>query len=139
MSDEQQGKEQAVAAGIVRLRRLWGRFLDGPEVIAEYRRVLMRADDAAMLTVVIDRVIDEAGDGYLPRPGAFVKAIAEEQRTRFVSRQFNERRHPRWVLLSALDDARNFRDWATNDIDRAIGQQHVESLTRKLRGDEEAA
>lgn len=132
MNDEQRedgSLDRVVAQSIVRLRRLWPHALDGPELIAEYRRVLSRAPDPATLAGVVDAVIDAEAD-YLPRPAVFVMAISEAaKRKRRESVPHTEGHSRRWIDEAALRDSLAF----LQECDTAEDVEYAEEQIRAIR------
>jgi len=135
MTTEQRGDglsfDQVVAASVIRLRRLWPRQLDGPDIISEYRRVLTEAPDAPTLTAVVDRVIDETSDGYLPRPGAFVKVIAEAT-ARGRREKLPSKIHSRSIDEAALIDALAYLESVKGTDDEDFAEGLIMSIRKRL-------
>jgi len=95
---QERGIGPAVETALRRLRTVWGRHLDTPDILAEYRRVLTNLTLPSIVEKTVTDVIDtHTSGGYPPTPGYIAERGAAHQNRHNWRHQTSDQRGLTWL------------------------------------------
>lgn len=121
----------AVETALRRMKTVWRVQQWTPDLIEEYRRVLVRVGDAGVVDQVADTMIGESTERFAPPPGAFAKLgreLTESRRPDTSSRG----RTSRSIDEDALRDAVAALGYATDDQERAWIEEQIKAIRSRM-------
>lgn len=124
--------DQEVGRQLARMKSVWRAQEWEPVILAEYRRVLGKAEEPETVASVVDRAIDKTEGRFPPSVGAFARAITDANTRRRLDKRTEHPHRSRSLDESALLDALAYVDGCTNDTDRAYGERQVKSIRERL-------